>query len=93
MKHLANFKAFKTDYLDTFVYFNRDTRRKQLNTLKEDIKELNYVLDYITPKIEDKGICRYLGELKTFRDLREYKTELKYTLRLQEEITNQIINN
>lgn len=75
------------DYL-TFkqLYPYRDTKRKIINDLKSDIKELEYRIEAIEPQIETKGFAHLYGEIYRVKDLNEIKRELKYTNKLITEL-------
>jgi len=75
------------DYL-TFkqLYPYRDTKRKIINDLKSDIKELEYRINAVKPQIENKGFAHLYGEVYRVKDLRELESELEYTNKLITEI-------
>lgn len=81
-----NYSNFKKDYLETFKYFNRDTKRKQINTLKNDINELEYRIENITNILTGKDYGYFYGEIVTEKTLRELKRELENTNILLTEI-------
>lgn len=74
-----NYLKFKNDYLETFQYFGRDTKRKQINTLQNDINELAYRINSITEILTGKDYGYFYGEIVTEKTLRELKRELTNT--------------
>jgi hypothetical protein len=83
-----NYSNFKSDYLETFQYFGRDTKRKQINTLNDDVNELEYRIENITTLLIGKDYAHFYGEIVTEKTLRELKRELTNTNILLTEIKN-----
>lgn len=77
---------FKNEYLRLCEMFGRDTKRKTMNDLKSDVKELEYRIDAIEPQVFAKGYGYLYGERHTNTTLRELKTELEFTNKLLTEI-------
>lgn len=81
-----DYLEFKKEYLRLCETFGRDTKRKIKNDLKNDVKELEYRIESIKPRLA-VNVCVYLyGELHTKRDLFRYEQELKFTNQLITEI-------
>lgn len=81
-----NYENYKEQYLDLCQKFGRDTKRKIKNDLKNDVKELEYRIESIKPRLAVK-VCVYLyGELHTKRDLFRYEQELQFTNQLITEL-------
>ena len=81
-----NYSNFKSDYLETFKYFGRDTKQKQINTLSNDIKELAYRIESITEILIGKDFGHFYGEIVTDKTLIQLKRELTNTNLLFNEI-------
>ncbi len=80
------YQEFKNDYLNLCKKFGRDTKRKIKNDLEKDVKELEYRIESIKPRLAVK-VCVYLyGELHTKRDLFRYEQELQFTNQLITEL-------
>jgi hypothetical protein len=80
------YQEFKNDYLNLCKKFGRDTKQKIKNDLKNDVKELEYRIESIKPRLAVK-VCVYLyGELHTKRDLLRYERELQFTNQLITEL-------
>ena len=81
-----NYETFKTEYLDLSKRFGRDTNRKIANDLKNDVKELEYQIASLEPRLELKPCVYLYGIMHTMRDLYRIKSELEYTKQLLTEI-------
>ena len=74
-----DYSIFKSEY----PY--RDTKRKILNDLKSDIKELEYRIEAIDSQIKVKGVAWLYGELYFKKDLKVIQQELNFTNQLLKE--------
>ncbi len=81
-----DYLEFKKEYLRLCEIFGRDTKRKIKNDLKNDVKELEYRIESIKPRLAVKACIYLYGELHTKRDLFRYEQELKFTNQLITEI-------
>ena len=80
------YQEFKDDYLRLCEKFGRDTKRKIKNDLKNDIKELEYRIESIKPRLSVNAFTYLYGELHTKRNLLKYEQELKFTNQLISEL-------
>tara|TARA_R110000787_G_scaffold281195_1_gene392387 strand:- start:220 stop:504 length:285 start_codon:yes stop_codon:yes gene_type:complete len=72
----------RNEYNEYFISCNRDTNRKKMSDLRQDIKELNWVVecnetDIINRVNEGFGWCWYLGQRYTQFDLQKDKKRIK----------------
>lgn len=81
-----SYEDYKESYLETFKYFNRNTKRKQLNTLNEEIAELLYQKNHLKPRIEKNGFAWLYGEIHHQADLDFINEELEMALRVRIEL-------
>jgi len=81
-----DYQAFKTEYLSLSERFGRDTKRKIKNDLNNDVKELEYQIASLEPRLELKPCVYLYGIMHTKRDLYRIKNELEYTKQLLTEI-------
>ena len=84
--NIMSYQVFKSEYLYLCSRHGRDTNRKIANDLKKDIKELEYRIEYLQPKIKEKGYARMYGDVYTPMHLREMQTELEFSKQLLTEI-------
>ena len=81
-----DYSIFKSEYLNLCTRFGRDTKRKIANDLKSDVKELEYQIASLEPRLNvDPRVWLY-GELHSKRDLHRIKTELQFSKQLLTEI-------
>lgn len=81
-QNLANYK-------DTFEFFNRDTRRKRVITLIEEIKALDEKIECISEQLNrSKKFAWYLGKVYYSWNLSSTKKELQFINDFKEEILN-----
>lgn len=81
-----DYLEFKKEYLRLCEVFGRDTNRKIKNDLNNDVKELEYRIASLEPRIETNGFAYLYGELHTRKMLDVIKRELKFTNQLITEI-------
>lgn len=81
-----SYEKFKQEYLSLSERFGRDTKRKITNDLKSDVKELEYQIASLEPRLELKPIVYLYGIMHTIGDLYRIKSELKYTKQLITEL-------
>jgi hypothetical protein len=85
MSYLLTASAVAASYAELFDIANRDTLRKQINTVTADIKELEYRYSYLKSNI-DRGLTpMYLGEVFRRSDVSDMLIELELT---KEYLTN-----
>lgn len=77
-----DYSKFKSEYLDLCARFGRDTKRKVMNDLKNDVKELEYQITSLEPRLEVDPRVWLHGILHSKRDLHRIKTELQFTKQL-----------
>jgi hypothetical protein len=81
-----DYSKFKSEYLNLCARFGRDTKRKIANDLKSDVKELEYQIASLEPRLEVNPTAYLYGELHTRTKLRKIKTELQFSKQLLTEI-------
>jgi hypothetical protein len=81
-----DYLKFKSEYLSLCARFGRDTKRKIKNDLNNDVKELEYQIASLEPRLELKPCVYLYGIMHTIRDLYRIKRELEYTKQLLKEI-------
>ena len=86
LNSIKMYQSFKTEYLDLCQKFGRDTKRKIKNDLSKDVKELEYRIEHVKPRVETKGWCYLYGQFHSKRELKKYEQELMYTNQLLSEI-------
>ena len=81
-----DYSNFKSEYLDLCARFGRDTKRKVMNDLKSDVKELEYQIASLEPRLSVKPFAYLYGEIHSNVTLRKIKTELQFSKQLLTEI-------
>lgn len=83
---MQNYQTFKNEYLNLCTRFGRDTKRKIKNDLNNDVKELEYQIEHLAPRLNIKVYTYLYGRIHNRQDLCRIKTELEYTKQLLTEI-------
>ncbi len=77
MSYLLTAAAVAASYSELFTIANRDTLRKQINTVAADVKELEYRYSYLKSNL-DRGLTpMYLGQVFRPSDVAKMLIELE----------------
>ena len=71
---MTNFERFNTkirSYYNDYLNRNCDTNRKKLYAIRQEIKDLNWIVDSNKDELKKANWCWYLGEKYTQFDLQK----------------------